>query len=125
MEVDSPRDSRDENYSLHDSLWMKNHFLARVGSRLKRGRVDGQTVAIKTIQVKGNSFKASMKTAIENEVLLLLMCHHLCVLQTSGFCEVEPRTASLVLELESCILTITWSMLPEGRRSGSGSCESF
>jgi hypothetical protein len=88
----------------------EDSFLGRGSfAEVKCGRLDGRAVAIKMIQARGSSFNATIKTAIENEVLLMSMCHHPCVLQIYGFCEIDPRTTSLILELGS--MGSLWSLL--------------
>jgi serine/threonine protein kinase len=85
-------------------------FLGRGRFAVKGGRLDDHSVAIKIIQVKGrSSFNTSMKSAIENEVLLMSLCDHPCVLKLYGFCEVDPRTTHLILELGT--MGSLWSML--------------
>jgi serine/threonine protein kinase len=80
-------------------------------AKVRLGQYGNQVVAIKVIEVKGhsNSFSSSMKKAIENEVLLMSLCHHPCVLQIFGYCKVDPGTTHLILELGS--MGSLWSVL--------------
>jgi serine/threonine protein kinase len=83
---------------------------------VKRGQYGKQAVAIKIIEVKGrgSSFTASMKKAIENEVLLMSLCRHPCVLHIFGYCKVNPRTTHLILELG--LIGSLWSVLENKER---------
>jgi serine/threonine protein kinase len=90
----------------------KDSFLGKGSfAKVKRGRFGNQDVAIKIIEIKGrgSSFSASMKKAIENEVLLMSLCSHPCILQIYGYCKVEPHTTHLILELGS--IGSLWSVL--------------
>jgi hypothetical protein len=94
-----------------DSFLGKGSF-----AKVKRGQYANQAVAIKIMEVegRGSSFSASMKKAIENEALLMSLCRHPCVLPIYGYCEVDPRTTHLILEL-ACVGSL-WSVLEKTER---------
>jgi hypothetical protein len=95
----------------------KESFLGKGSfAEVKRGKYGNQVVAIKMIEVKGQglSFNSSMKKAIENEILLMSLCRHPCVLQIYGFCNIDPRTTYLILELGS--IGSLWSVLEKKDR---------
>jgi hypothetical protein len=107
---------------LHHLKKFPSHFtidrdsvLGRGGfAEVKSGRMDDHPVAIKIIQVRENSFSSSMKSAIENEVLLMSLCSHPCVLKVFGYCEVDLRTTHLILELGT--MGSLWSILDNKTR---------
>jgi serine/threonine protein kinase len=99
-------------YSVDQDTFLGEGSFAKV----KRGQYSNQAVAIKITEVKGrgSSFSASMKKAIENEALLMSLCRHPCVLSIYGYCEVDPRTTHLILEL-GCVGSL-WSVLEKTER---------
>ena len=59
------------------------------------GSFDSHTVAIKIIDLP----QESMKKVMENEVLLMSLCHHPSVLDVHGYCFPNPYQAYIVMEL--------------------------
>jgi serine/threonine protein kinase len=60
----------------------KDSFLGKGSfATVKRGRYRDRYVAIKIIEIKSiaSSSSASMKKAIENQVLLMSLCSHPCI----------------------------------------------
>jgi hypothetical protein len=94
----------------------ENSFLGRgTFAKVKSGRLGDIPVAIKIIQAEGrDAFSPTMKSAIENEILLASLCDHDHVIKFFGYCDVDPRTTHLILELGS--MGSLWSILENKER---------
>jgi serine/threonine protein kinase len=82
---------------------------------VKRGSMDNNPVAIKIVKAKGPIFSDHMLKSLENEVLLMSICNHPCVLNIFGYCQADHQTFYLILELSS--LGSLWSVLDNRRVS--------
>jgi hypothetical protein len=73
------------------------------------GQYGNRPVAVKIVRSKHISLNKKEKLAIENESLLMSLCHHPTVLQIYGYCYPDSRTAYIIMEL--CSSGSLWSYL--------------
>jgi hypothetical protein len=99
----SIRQERLSELQIFPSQLIVNSYVLGKGSfgEVRLGQFENRPVAVKIIQSQGDAFLDKEKLVIENEVLLMSLCHHPSVLQIYGLCHHDSRTSYLVMELGS------------------------